>query len=399
MKGLATPEEQAEFNQLMGDPANQEQAAELIRRAYSETDINDGNLVDMSPETSAAIFESIIRSDTKGKIPIRPISSFRLSWVAAVAVTLILISSGTYFFLTKKSSTAIVKNEKPAIINDIAPGTIKAILYLPTGQQIMLDSAKNGELAKLGNTIITKTDSGKLLYTSNGKIADADETSFNELRTPRGGIYQITLPDGTSAWLNASSSITYPTRFDEKQREVRITGEVYFEVAHDAAHPFLVSLPAKTRDQGENGHWMQIEVLGTHFNVNNYGSYDDGPSRTTLLEGSIKISAHGQTRLIRPGEQAATSFTSKSIEINNKVDLEKVMAWKNGEMSLTNSTVQQIMQEISRWYDVDIKYAGTIPDKKFYGTIDRNVPLSTVLNGLKSYGVETKLEGKTIIVQ
>jgi transmembrane sensor len=330
------------------------------------------------------------------KMPVR-----RLSWIAAAASVVLLIGLGFYLKNSFRPKAEVVVN-KPAI-NDAAPASNKAVLILSTGKKIILDSAKNGQLAKFGNTTISKTDSGKLLYSlsdnaSSGSKINDDQTSFNTLTTPRGGIYELTLPDGTQAWLNAASRIDYPTRFTGKKREVFISGEVYFEVAHDAAHPFLVSLAAKTKDQGEKGHWMQIEVLGTHFNVN---AYDDNgnPARTTLLEGSVKISAHGQNKIIKPGEQAITAFVSKTIDIDQNVNVDKIMAWRNGRIAITDVSVQQLMTEISRWYDVDIEYSGTVPDKQFYGSIRRDVPLSTVLHALEAYGVKTKIEGKKIIVQ
>ena len=248
-------------------------------------------------EYKAAEWEQMKRDILKKKaVPVRKMPLRRLSWIAAAASVVLLIGLGFYLKNVFKPKTEIAIADKP-VVNEIAPASNKAILTLSTGQQIILDSAKNGQLAKFGNITISKTDSGKLLYASNGSKINADETQFNTLTTPRGGIYELTLPDGTHAWLNAASRIDYPTRFAGKKREVFISGEVYFEVAKDAAHPFLVSLAAKTRSQGEMGHWLQIEVLGTHFNVNAYednknnnanGAPNLNPTRTTLLEGSIK---------------------------------------------------------------------------------------------------------------
>src|SRR6202035_5669316 len=220
---------------------------------------------------------------------------------------------------------------------------------------------------------------------ASGSKAVPDESSFNTLTTPRGGVYELTLPDGTKAWLNAASRIDYPTIFTGKKREVFIHGEVYFEVTHDAVHPFLVSLGAKTREQGESGHWLQIEVLGTYFNVRAYDDYAN-PARTTLLEGSIKISAHGKYKIIKPGEQAETGFESKEIDVDQHANIDKIMSWRNGRIAITDVSVQQLMTEISRWYDVDIEYVGSVPNKQFYGSIRRDVPLSTVLHALEAYG-------------
>ncbi len=165
----------------------------------------------------------------------------RLKWVAAAAVLIGVLLVGKFLFISNPQTSPVVVSKTKT---DIAPASNKAILILSNGQQIALDSAKNGQLAKFGNTTISKTDSGKLLYSlsdnaSSGLKATADETQFNTLITPRGGIYQLTLPDGTKVWLNAASRIDYPTRFTGKKREVFINGEVYFEVAHDASHPFF----------------------------------------------------------------------------------------------------------------------------------------------------------------
>jgi len=341
-----------------------------------------------------------LRSSDSVESPVCSIAPKRrkLTWAAAAAI-LILLATGSYFFFsTMKANQMAIAPVQGMSKNDVAPGSSKAILYLANGQKINLDSAHNGQLASLSGTKVIKTDSGKLLYASANEN-DLIPAGLNTLSTPRGGIYQITLPDGTQAWLNAGSSITYPTRFVKKQRDVSITGEVYFEVAKDVAHPFIVSLPAKTKDQRESGSWMQVEVLGTHFNINAYNSNENNLARTTLLEGSVKVLAHGASRMIKPGEQASASLGSPRIGVSDKVDVGKVIAWKNGEIALNNSSVEQIMQEISRWYDVDIKYAGRIPNKGFYGSIDRTVPLSSVLKALEAYGVKTKLEGKTIIVE
>lgn len=345
-------------------------------------------------EKAVLLKERTISEKFIQRMPLR-----KMNLALAAASIIVLLGLTVYFeFIYKVKFIDAEPNKNAAVVADFAPASNKAVLILSTGQKIILDSAKNGQLAKFGNTTISKTDSGKLLYSSTGSKINAEESSFNSLTTPRGGIYELTLPDGTKAWLNAASRIDYPTRFTDKKREVFIEGEVYFEVAHDEAHPFLVSLGTKTKEQGERGHWTQIEVLGTHFNVN---AYDDNgnPARTTLLEGSIKISAHGENRIIEPGEQAITGFESKSIGIDQHVNIDKVMAWRNGRIAITDVSVQQLMTEISRWYDVDIEYAGAVPDKQFYGSIRRDVPLSTVLHALEAYGVKIKIEGKKIIVQ
>lgn len=387
----------AEDRERFYDMINDEGKGEEFTHAFEELGEERSELYE-AYEFKASEWDEMKKSILNKNKKIYKIPVYKKGWFRAAAVVLIF-SLGLSVYVEwkiKQKQNEIAKIQiKPL---DVAPASNKAVLTLSTGQQIILDSAKNGQLAKFGNTTISKTDSGKLLYslsdiTSSGSKTDAAENQLNTLSTPRGGIYELTLPDGTQAWLNAASRIDYPTRFTGKKREVFISGEVYFEVAKDAAHPFLVSLGAKTKD-----HWLQIEVLGTHFNVNDYAD-NNNPTKTTLLEGSLKISAHGQNKIIKPGEQAVTGFVSKTIDIDQKVDVDKVMAWRYGKMSLTDVSVQQLMSEISRWYDVDIEYAGAVPSKQFYGSIRRDVPLSTVLHALEAYGVNTKIEGKKIIVQ
>ncbi len=388
--GDLSADEQAQLYEMVEDESREEEFRSIMSAHFE----NQAPAEDESPAWETMV-QSILSHKNEGdekdndekenKVYFFP-KWRRLKWVAAAAViTGVLLTAKLLFFKTPQNNPA----EISAIKIDVAPASNKAILILSNGQQIVLDSAKNGQLAKFGNTTITKTDSGKLLYAANGFKSSADETQMNTLITPRGGIYQLTLPDGTKVWLNAASRIDYPTRFTGKKREVFINGEVYFEVSHDASHPFVVT----------KQNWMQIEVLGTHFNIKAYDQKDNTPAKTTLLEGSIKISVGNESKQIIPGEQAITAVDKNKIEIRKNVDLDDVMAWRNGEMVLTSGSVQEIMNEISRWYDMDIVYAGAIPDKQFYGSVQRDVPLSTVLHALEAYGVQTKVEGKKIIVQ
>jgi transmembrane sensor len=298
----------------------------------------------------------------------------------AVAAIFIGISFATYFLIKNQKTT------QPAIAavpmkTDVGPGGNKAVLTLSNGTLIILDSARNGVLAKQGNVNVTKTDSGKLAY--NMSSEKPVETGSNTLTTPRGGQYQLVLPDGTKVWLNAASSITYPTAFVGKERTVEVTGEAYFEVVHNAKQPFVV-------EAGDT----RIEDIGTAFNVNAYP--DEKVQKTTLLEGSVKVIAIKQSFVLKPGEQARVgdSWMGKTDNVN----LTEVMAWRNGKIYLTDISLIEIMRNISRWYDVDINYTGNVPDKTFSGIIERNVPLSVVLGALKAFGVETELKDKTVIV-
>jgi len=308
--------------------------------------------------------------------------------IAAACAIIVTFSAGAYFFSSQPKPSRIAETRS----NEILPGNNKAVLTLSNGHRIVLNDAHRGQLAMQGNTDVTKVDSGLLVYkgTTNGVqgIAhnDGAKIPFNTLDVPRGGQYQLVLPDGTKVWLNSASSIRYPTAFEGDKRVVTITGEVYFEVADDPTHPFMVH----TRNS-------DVTVLGTHFNVM---AYDDDPAvTTTLLEGSVKVSVpqKNETALLTPDHQASVTNTKNDIRVV-KVDASNVAAWIHGLLSLKDCSMQEFMNQLSRWYDVDIAYAGAIPHHRFGGVINRNVPLIDVLDALAAGGIHTKLEGRKIIV-
>ncbi len=307
-----------------------------------------------------------------------------IKWVAAAAAAVIAIS-GTYLFLNNHRSS-VEEKQVVALVHDVSPGSNKAVLTLANGSKIILDSAHNGILAKQSGSTVTKTDSGQLAYTIDKSRTSekSDLIEENILSTPRGGQYQLVLPDGTKVWLNAASSIVYPTAFVGKERKVSISGEVYFEVAHNASKPFFVSV-----------NKMDVEVLGTHFNINAYT--DESSMNTTLLEGSVKVTYNNQAKLLKPGQQSQVA--GKSINIEENADLDYVMAWRNGEMELAHGDVKKLFREISRWYDVDVEYRGVVPEGQFAASIKRNLPLSNLLNVLNAYGVHTQVLNKKIVVQ
>lgn len=199
-----------------------------------------------------------------------------------------------------------------------------------------------------------------------------------------GGQYKLTLPDGSKVWLNAASSLKYPVVFIGNERKVEITGEAYFEIAKDESKPFKVLL-----------NNMEIQVLGTHFNVNGYT--DEEMIKTTLLEGKVKVLASGQTKYLLPGQQAQLK-SSGNIAVTNEVNLEETVAWKDGNFQFENSDIKAVMRQLARWYDVDVSYKGNI-NKHFIGSISRNVKLSQVLSMLQQTGeIKFKIEGKNLIV-
>ena len=312
---------------------------------------------------------------------------------AAAAILVIAFSVGAYFTFFKPSSHAeIAKDAKaePALKNDIAPGGNKAVLTLSDGSEVILDNTSNGTISQQGNSKVQKLENGLLAYTINGKqIKETDEAFYNTISTPRGGQYQITLSDGTKVWLNAASSIRFPVIFTGAERKVDITGEAYFEVAKNVKMPFKVKANSS-----------EVEVLGTHFNVN---AYDDEASiKTTLLEGLVKVSVPTLSgkltpKFLQPGQQSSINKEGR-IQVMNDADTEEVMAWKNGRFQYKSSDLKTILRQIARWYDVDIEYKGNV-DLHFTGQLTRNQNVSKVLEKLVLTGeVHFEVDGKKIIV-
>ncbi|HQW45168.1 MAG TPA: FecR domain-containing protein, partial [Chitinophagaceae bacterium] len=266
--------------------------------------------------------------------------------------------------------------------NDVAPGGNKAILTLADGSTIILDNAANGSLTEQGNTKVIKLDDGQLAYnTLNEKPT---EIVYNTISTPRGGQYQLTLADGTKVWLNAASTLRFPATFSGNERKVELTGEGYFEVAKNAAMPFKVSV-----------NNMTVEVLGTHFNINSYS--DEASIKTTLLEGAVKVTNGDAVQMLSPSNQAQLTADGE-IRLNRNVDIEDVVAWKNGIFNFSGTAIENIMRQISRWYDLDVSYEGAISKETFSGVVSRNSNLSQVLKIMEQAGVKFKIEGKKIIV-
>ena len=303
--------------------------------------------------------------------------------LAYVASALFLISIGTYIYIDRSISdqTSILNHKND--LSEIRPGTTKATLTLSNGKKILLNNTTQGLLAKEDKVSIRSAAQGALIYSALEKTGGRIYSHI--LETPKGGQYQVDLSDGTKVWLNASSTLTYPSVFKNKERYVELTGEAYFEVAKDKNKPFKV----------KSGRQV-IEVLGTHFNVFAYP--DDKKIQTVLLEGSIKISKGNKTRLIRPGQLASTVDSSDVISTAT-ADLEKSMAWKNNEFIFNGENLESIMKSISRWYNIEIVYRGNSGKTKYWGAVSRNQNLSAVLKMLQSTGkVSFSVEGRRVTV-
>jgi len=310
-----------------------------------------------------------------------PVVAKQLSLFAKLsiaAVVLLVLSFGTWFILQKQEPAVF----ELSAANDIDPGQNKATLTLASGRKIILAETAAGELLREPGLSISHTKSGELIYTSKPTGKKLASAAWNTLETFKGEQHQLILPDGSHVWLNAASSITFPDAFSAT-REVSVSGEVYFEVAHDPNRPFMV----KSKGQ-------RVEVLGTHFNLN---VYPDEPSgKTTLLEGAVRISAASGPRVLKPGEQA--SLTAGKLTVA-KVSMDEVVAWKNGYFMFESEDISAVMRKISRWYNVEVVYEGEVPEDTFGGTIDRFAKVSQVLKKLQLTGkVHFKVEGRRIIV-
>jgi transmembrane sensor len=308
-------------------------------------------------------------------------------WLRLVAGLLLFTACYTYYLGRTRLQNKQIANTrpKPQLINDIVPGSNKAVLTLANGTRINLNDVKSGVLASQGQTVLKKDKDGRVVYEGHAGNAKDSSEIYNTITIPKGGQFQIVLSDGSKVWLNSASSITFPTAFSKTERRVTITGEVYFEVAKNKHLPFRVIAGKQT-----------VEVLGTHFNINAYA--DESTIKTTLVEGSVKISAGKRSAILKPEQQASIINSSEDKISVNTVDTDDVLAWKNGSFQFEKVQIQLIMREAARWYDVDIKYDGIIPQRQFTGSISRNVNLSELLKMLKYTGINFKIEGKTIVV-
>jgi len=308
-------------------------------------------------------------------------------YAAAVFILLAAGATVNHYFFKKEDKKPLAHHQ-----TDLMPGGNKATLTLADGSKIVLDDAKHGKIATQQNVDIDKTQNGQVVYQVENKAEQASQpvainaVAMNTVTTPRGGQYEVVLPDGTRAWLNAASSLTFPTEFTGNVRRVELAGEAYFEVAKNAAKPFFVKTAGQT-----------VEVLGTHFNINSYA--DEKAVRTTLLEGSVKVTEDAGNSIVKlqPGQQAVK--TAGGLSIIRNADIDEAMAWKNGKFLFRNTELRTIMRQLSRWYDVDVEYRGVVTERHYLGRISRNVPVSQVFQILRTSGLNFIIDGRKIIVK
>ncbi|MGN6298656.1 MAG: FecR family protein [Ginsengibacter sp.] len=373
----ATPMEESELMGWILEAKEDSELKNYVLRIWNE----NKSAEDLSYVNWDEIYSSVIRPKVVSLQP--KVRQMRWVKLTAAAAIFIALAAGAYFYLAPQPNYPVATSIKK--VNDIAPplGT-KAVLTLADGTKIVLDSTGNGIVAVQGNVKITKQGIGGISYmgTTAGKI------SYNTLSVPRGSKpLHLTLSDGTRVWINVGSSLTYPTAFTGKERKVTMTGEAYFEVAHNSGMPFLVQHNDAT-----------VKVLGTRFNVNSYE--DESTERITLLEGSVRVSQATSSGLLKPGQQARINNDGNSgIKIVNDVDMNEVMAWKDGKFMFDKNTdIYTIMRQVSRWYNVDVEYQGKI-NQRFWGSISKDVNVSQVLKILEAAGgIKFKVEENKIIV-
>ena len=340
------------------------------------------------------LFQSIIRnkhfvSEIQNELETIPAFAPRLWYQLGVAASILLLIVTSLFFYTNRTpvnklALKVVEPKKAAVI---LPGDNKAILTLSDGTKIILEDAKNGILANQAGVSIQKTSDGELLYSfsnsANSVTQAEDNILYNKIETPIGGKYQVNLPDGSKVWLNSSSSLRFSALFNGDTREVELSGEAYFDVSKNKSKPFRVI----TKDQ-------IVEVLGTQFNINSYS--DEGPIKTTLIEGSVKIIYKDKVVLLSPGQQ----FQPKElVSAVLEADTEEVVAWKEGYFVFKNEDIKSIMRKLSRWYNVEVSYSGDIPEVGFGGNISRSKDISEVLDVLQlTNAIHFKVEGRRITV-
>ncbi|SDK93427.1 FecR family protein [Pedobacter sp. ok626] len=301
----------------------------------------------------------------------------------SIAASILLCLSLAFYFYSAVRPVQLVQTTKTS---PIAPGGNKAFLTLSNGQKISLTDATNGKLAEQSGIQITKTATGMLVYQLTDQPNPSGKTSYNTIETPKGGQYQLILPDGSKVWLNAASTLTFPTSFASlKTRKVELIGEAYFEIAKNKTSPFIV----KSAKQ-------EVKVLGTHFNINSYA--DEQSTTTTLLEGSVNIVSLNRTEnvILKPGQQS--TLNNNKINVT-EINTEEAIAWKNGLFIFNDENIKSIMKKIARWYNVEITFKGNLDHVSFVGNYARNKDLESLLENIElTEKVHFKIEGRRIEV-
>ncbi|MBC8033049.1 MAG: FecR domain-containing protein [Chitinophagaceae bacterium] len=332
------------------------------------------------------MYEEILSQDRRIISPVHRVHFLKTRWFRYAAAIILLATTATFLWPGDSSDATPKPDQLSAVkIEDIEPGGNRALLTLANGRTIVLDSVGEGDLARQGAVTIIKAGTGVLAYT--GAVTQDTGTSvlYNTITTPRGGQYQVILQDGTKVWLNAASEVRFPAGFPANERRIELSGEAYCEIAVDKNRPFYISA-------GNTA----IQVLGTSFNINAY--LDEEAVKTTLVEGSIRIGKGSDVVLLQRGEQALVK-NNNPIHVKRNTNVAEVLAWKNGLFTFEEADVAAVMRQLSRWYNVDVVYKGSIPSQRFIGKIFRGMSLSKVVKVLANNGINCRIEGRKLIVQ
>jgi ferric-dicitrate binding protein FerR (iron transport regulator) len=329
-----------------------------------------------------------------------PGRKWKYYWMAAAVF--LLIAGGAVFFNRDKAKTNIAQLPvEQRFHNDVSPGGDKAVLELADGSKIVLDNASNGALAQQGATQVMKLDNGQLAYQIGRSGAETtnpipDAIRYNTISTPRGGQYQVVLPDGSKVWLNAVSSLRFPTSFTGKERRVELNGEAYFDITRNASMPFKVVVAQAASGEPAGRQPLEIEVTGTEFDLMAYG--DEDRQKVTVISGAIKAKSGNEQLVLQPNQQAFLDNKSTALNLTSISNLGEVTAWKDGFFQFQDASIESIMRQAARWYDVEVIYDGKV-SQQFIGKVPRQVNLSTLLKILEATGwVHFRIDGKKVTV-
>jgi len=377
--GTLSREEKASLLHFFEDDSNANTWEGMITELMNKDDVADAGVNEAALNQLIA---DVLKAGKEKEQKVIPMNRRKPWWLYAAAALLLIF--GSLYLYNGRKPVALPLANIPSKATDIKPGGNHAVLTLANGKTILLDSAAIGRIGAEGAAQIVKSKEGALAYQSPGK--DSPDDALNILETPAGGQYQLTLADGTRVWLNALSSLKFPAGFTAGTRSVELTGEAYFEVAKDASRPFVVHV---------NG--AAVRVYGTHFNIMAY--HNEQALETTLLEGSVSFANGDKQVMLKPGQQSRLTQDA-DVKLIDDVDLDQVVAWKNGWQSFNNANIQTILRQIERWYSIKAEYKGAVTKRRFTGDIPRSATLSEVLKLFKVNHINCELdaENKKIIL-
>lgn len=385
----ATAGENQELMQLLQQSAHDAAIKTILNDVWQHVTVER----QLSPEKADAMFQTILSSNPANPIPVMAMDARRprllplKRWAVAAAVLVLVATGGWLFYINR--STPPVATTNATLTNDIAPGKNNAVLILADGRRINLDSAVNGNVAREGSTMITKKEGLVQYDASNSPLTIDHSPSYNTVATARGNQYKLILPDGSAVWLNAESSVRFPVAFTGNERRIEVTGEVYLAVQHNNKMPFTVVA---------NG--VEVRDLGTEFNVDAYEGLV-----TTVVEGSVVVkrqtaNGKGQSAVLVRGQQGSLTNGSRGVQVVKNADVEAAIAWKNGQFMFTGNSIQQVMKQLERWYDVEVTYGPNVSKEEFVGTMTRFANISSVLKMLEKTGtVHFEVHGRKVLVK